>query len=77
MKRFDLKDELKTKIMNNLISIEAFTEGAYEYITEPERIYDLDEIKISLEAVPEYISDIEKYLYELINEYNKELEYFN
>lgn len=73
-KKHDKKEDLKTMIFNDLISINSACEAAYRYIVEPSTTYDIDELKYSLLAVQEYSDDIENKIYDLMDEFYKGLE---
>lgn len=73
IKYYDKKEDLKTMIFNDLISINSACEAAYRYIVEPNTIYDVDELKYSLLAALECSNSIENNVYNLMKEFYKEL----
>lgn len=61
MKKFNIE----IKISNYLKDLEAYAEGAYNYLIGNPMITDKEEIIVSLECVPDIIKTIDKLIEEL------------
>ena len=69
---YDKKTDIQLQITNHLQDILNYSKGAYKYITQPETIYDKDEIIYAIKAIPESVKTIEKLICELEKEYENE-----
>lgn len=66
------KLNIEIKISNYLSDLQAYAQGAYNYLTDNSVIIDKDEIITSLESVPDIIKIIDKLIEELEIMYENE-----
>ena len=63
--------DIEIRIKSYLLDIESYLKGCYVYITNPDSVYDVDEVKMYVSILPEVIENIKNLVIELESEYDE------